>query len=79
MKIKIKVREYDGYHYLIPNNKVDSFDLLTKLHSESRIGSDEEEELFTKIDYVSCKILNPEKDFQSSGFLIFLVSIKLLF
>lgn len=51
MKIKIKVREYDGYHYLIPNTKVDSFDLLIKLHSESKIGSDEEEELFTKIDY----------------------------
>ena len=51
MKIKIKVREYDGYHYLIPNTKVDSFDLLTKLHSESKIGTDEEEELFTKIDY----------------------------
>lgn len=51
MKIKIKIREYDGYHYLIPNNKVDFFDLLTKLHSESRIGTDEEEELFTKIEY----------------------------
>ena len=51
MKIKIKVREYEGNHYLIPNTKVDSFDLLTKLHSESRIGTDEEEELFTNIDY----------------------------
>ena len=51
MKIKIKVREYEGYYYLIPNTNVDTFDLLTKLHSESKIGSDEEEELFTKIDY----------------------------